>query len=57
MWIVRKSLARKTLTKFSKSKKGHNSVKFCSRVMGLAMQGHLMTSNKCVKFKSNSIWG
>jgi len=33
MWLVRKGLARKTLTKFAKSKKEHYSVKFFSRVM------------------------
>ena len=39
-------LARKGLTKIPKSKKGHNSVKIQFRVMGLGIQGHLMTLNK-----------
>ena len=43
---MRKELARKGLTKILKSKKGHNSVKIQFRVMGLGIQGHLMTLNK-----------
>ena len=51
---LRKELARKGLTKISKSKRGHYSVKIQYRVMVLGIQGHLMTLNKCMKFQSNS---
>ena len=49
------TVSEKRFDQHSKSKKGHNSVKIHSRVMGLDIQGHLMTLNKCVKFQSNSI--
>ena len=48
---------KRPLNRFSKPKKGSNSVKIQSRVMGLVLQGHLMTSDKCVKFQCNSIYG
>ena len=48
-------LARKGLTKLLKSKKGHNSVEIKFRVMGLDIQGHLMTLSKFVKFQCDSI--
>ena len=51
------SCMQKTLTKISKSKKGHNCVKIWYRVFGLVLQVHLMMSNKCVKFQSNRIFG
>ena len=51
---LRKDLARKGLTKILRSKKGHNSVIIQFRIMGLGIQDHLMTLNKCVKFQRNS---
>ena len=38
----------------SKSKFGHNSVKIQFKVMGFGIRCHLITLNKCVKFRSNS---
>ena len=52
---LRNEFARKGLTKILKSKKGHNSVKIQIRVMGLGIQGHLMTVITYVKFQSNSV--
>jgi len=43
------------ITGILKSKKGHNSIKIQFRVVGLDIQGYLMTVNKCVKFQSDII--
>ena len=52
---MRKGLARKGVTNILSPKRGNNLVKIHSRVMGLDVEGHLITLNKCVKFQSNSI--
>ena len=50
-----KELARKGLTKNSKSKRERNSIKIQFRVMVLDKQGRLIILYKYVKFQSNSI--
>jgi len=51
IWFLRKGIACKTLTWYSKYKRGNNSANIQSRVMGLVRQGHVMTLDESVMFQ------